>query len=176
MAMKERDEEPTYPALVAANKKAALNPTTQRPVDKKQVYTILRERCYDDANDPSDTWTHDTRASESALTEGEMAARYTWGKKMKAKNHRPDWLYKKVIWTDICSTILARSKKRNREQTLARKGKKGWGSKKSTLKNKNLKGKKTALKQNSWDSIRVWWAPVLMRGKLHVELLGEDFP
>ena len=36
-------------------------------------------------------------------------------------------------------------------------------------------GDKKKLKQNSWDSIRVWWAPILTRGKLHVEL-GEDFP
>ena len=34
----------------------------------------------------------------------------------------------------------------------------------------------TALKQNSWDTERVWWVPVLVRGKLHVELLPAAFP
>ncbi len=45
--------------------------------------------------------------------------------------------------------------------TLARKGAKGWMSSKTKLKSKSLRGKKEALKQKSWDSIRVWWAPVL---------------
>ena len=29
---------------------------------------------------------------------------------------------------------------------------------------------------NSWDTRRVWWVPVLARGKLHVDLLPEAFP
>ena len=39
----------------------------------------------------------------------------------------------------------------------------------------NLRGKPEALKQASWDAIRVWWVPVLARGKLHLELLGDEF-
>ena len=60
--------------------------------------------------------------------------------------------------------------------TLARKNGKGWMSSGSKRESQNLLGKKTALKQNSWDSIRVWWAPILTRGKLHVEILGTEFP
>lgn len=60
--------------------------------------------------------------------------------------------------------------------TLARKGSRGWGSENSKLDDKNLRGKKEVLKQKGYDSIRVWWAPVLTRGKLHVEILGSDFP
>ena len=52
MAMAQRGEEPTYPALVAANPKALLNPATGEPVDKKNVYDILRAECYDDDDDP----------------------------------------------------------------------------------------------------------------------------
>jgi len=40
----------------------------------------------------------------------------------------------------------------------------------------HLCGKKESLKQNSWDAIRVWWAPILAKGKLHIELLGGGFP
>ena len=60
--------------------------------------------------------------------------------------------------------------------TLARKGRKGWGSKGTRKRSANLRGKQEALKQRSWDAIRVWWAPVLARGKFHIVLLGEDFP
>ena len=41
---------------------------------------------------------------------------------------------------------------------------------------KNLRGDKRAVKMNSWDTLRVWWAPVLARGKLSVVLLPADFP
>ena len=40
----------------------------------------------------------------------------------------------------------------------------------------NLSGKKEALKQNSWDTVRIWWAPVLTQGKLHVVVFDEEFP
>ena len=40
----------------------------------------------------------------------------------------------------------------------------------------NLRGNRDALKQNSWGTVRVWWVPILARGKLHVEVMPEDFP
>jgi hypothetical protein len=176
MAMKERGEEPTYAKLVASNPKASCNPGTERPVDKKVVYNVLRKRCYDDPNDKSDTWTNSTRCSKNALTEKQIVARHAWAKWMKAKPHSATWYYEKLIWTDICNTILPRTLKKHEEQILARKSKKGWGSKKTKLKSRNLKGNVAATKQKSYDSIRVWWAPVLMRGKLHIEVLGQEFP
>ena len=65
---------------------------------------------------------------------------------------------------------------KHEEQILARKARKGWGSKNAKLKSRNLKGNVSSVKQTSYDSIRVWGAPMLMRGKLHIELLGEGFP
>ena len=32
------------------------------------------------------------------------------------------------------------------------------------------------LKQKSWNTRRIWWAPILTRGKLHVMTFDEDFP
>ena len=40
----------------------------------------------------------------------------------------------------------------------------------------NLKGKESALQQNSTDTLKVWWIPVLARGKLHLDVLPHDFP
>jgi len=48
MAMKDRGEEVTYPAMVAANKNALMNPETGKPVGKKRLYSIMNDRCYDD--------------------------------------------------------------------------------------------------------------------------------
>ena len=109
MAMKERGEEPTYAKLVAANPKASRNPETDRPVDKKVLYNVLRKRCYDDPKDPSDTWSNATRCSKNALTEKQIVARYAWAKWMKEKRHSPTWYYEKLIWTDICNSILPRT-------------------------------------------------------------------
>ena len=62
--MKERGEEPTYPKLGAANPTALLNPETDKPVGKKRVFAILRRRCYDDPEDPEDTWEHRARSND----------------------------------------------------------------------------------------------------------------
>ena len=40
----------------------------------------------------------------------------------------------------------------------------------------NLCLPKQVLKLNSSDIVRVWWVPILARGKLHIEFLGDDFP
>ena len=77
---------------------------------------------------------------------------------------------------DICNKILPLSEKKATEQALARKGKNGWQSTQSKSDNRNLPGKKESIKQNSWGTMRVYYAPVLARGKLHTVLLGDDFP
>ena len=59
---------------------------------------------------------------------------------------------------------------------MARKGNKGWMSEKSVEYSRNLRGKQTATKQRGWDTERVWWAPMLVRGKLHVEYFSNTFP
>ena len=174
MTMKERGEEPTYGSVVAHNPKASLNPKTKGAVSPKALYKVLRKRCYDDANDPDDTWTHDSRYSKEALTEDQIAARWAWSKMMKRAGRRPNWYYQKLIWTDLCNSILPRTRKRHQEMTLARKGKKGWGSKKSRMKSKSLRKSPSATKQTGYEAIKVYWAPVLTRGKLHIEILGES--
>ncbi len=175
MAMKARGEEVMYPKLVAACPKALENPETGEPVGERSVFDILRERCYDDKRDKEDTWDHLPCLSKWALPDGVIHARLHWAKDFKREDYDEDWLYDDIVWSDICNSILPRSTKKANEQAMARKAAKGWRSKKTKLNSKNLKGKKEALKQRSLDTIKVWWAPVLTRGKLHLELLGDDF-
>ena len=40
----------------------------------------------------------------------------------------------------------------------------------------SLKGSDSAKKQKSFDSARMYWLPILSRGKLHIEVVGEGFP
>ena len=176
MTMKDNNKEVTYPKIVAHTPKASQNPKTNRPVDKKTIYKVLRRRCYDDTKNPEDTWTHDHRYSETALTEGQMKARHNWGLEAPATLHNAQWCYTNLIWTDICASILPNTQKMHDKQVAARKGKKGWGSKKTKRKSMNLRGDKAAIKQKSHGTRKVWWAPILTRGKLHIEILGETFP
>ena len=41
---------------------------------------------------------------------------------------------------------------------------------------RNLRGNPESKKQVQRDGVRIYWAPILTRGKLHLEVLGEDFP
>ena len=176
MNMKENGGEVTYPEVVAHNPKACVNPDTERPVDKKVIYKLLKRRCHDDPDDPEDTWAHDYRCSKKALTEGKIEARYKWASELEGNILKPEWCYQHLIWTDICNSILPRSENMHLKQVLARKGRKGWGSKKTKRKSRNLQGDTKPIKQNQWGTIKVWWAPVLARGKLHIEILGTGFP
>ena len=176
MAMRARGEEVTYPALVANNKEQLTNPETGEVVNKKRVYAILEERCYDDPTNPEDTWINRARRHKMALTDEAKRRRLDWAEDFESRNHRPIYLYNNLVWTDICNTILARSEQRHKEMTLARKAHRGWGSQNTPLDSRDCVGNKSKLKQKSYDSIRVYWAPVLARGKFHIALLGEDFP
>ena len=68
MAFKRKGGEPTYSVAIATNPNASRNPGTGEPVNKKAVYTVMRERCYDDDEQPDDTWQHQVRNSQTALT------------------------------------------------------------------------------------------------------------
>ena len=156
--------------------RATRNPETGEPVNKKAVYGVLRDRCYDDEEKPEDTWTHQARNSKKALSESEMVARFNWSLWLLSLHHQAAWFFRRLLWTDICNKILPRTEKKATEQSLARKGPRGWGSSGSKGHSRNLVGKKESLKQNSWGTIRFFYARVLSRGKLSVSLLGEAFP
>ncbi len=174
MQLKKKGLEPTFSLVVAQCPKATLNPTTGVTVDKKRVYDAMRELCYD--VDPNRRWTHRPRVSKSALTEDDERKRLQFGHYVQGLGHTDHFYFWWAVWTDICNSILPRSTKRAAQQALARKAGKGWGSEGSQMRRQNMRGSNTALKQASWDSVRYWFAPVLLRGKVHVELLGCDFP
>ena len=173
MATKQRGHEPTYARTVADCRLATLNPNTGKPVTRKRVYDVFRSDCFDEnAEHP---WQHMPRYSKIALTASMMEKRVSFAKHVHSWRHTGLWFHNHVVWTDICNSILARTEKKASCQALARKRSRGWGSKGCELFSCNLKGKKEDIKQNSWDCIKIWWAPMLMRGKLHVEVFDENF-
>ena len=91
--LKAEGEEPTYSAVVAACPKAALNPSTSEPVDKKLLYTVFRESCYDDEAHPEDTRDNHRRLAQSALEGAAMERRVVFANHMLGLRHSALWYY-----------------------------------------------------------------------------------
>ena len=173
MSMKTNGIEPTYGKVVAACPKAALNPKTKRPFSKYSVYNIMGEDCYDD--DPCLPWVNKARFSKKALAPDMMERREKFADYLLALHHNSVWFFNNLVWTDLCNSIIPLSEKKANEMALARKAKKGWISPGSELSAENSKGHPEALKQRSWNTMRIWWFPMLSRGKLHVDVFDENF-
>lgn len=173
MTMKKSGIEPTYGNVVAACPKAALNPKTKRPFSKKTLYAVMQEDCYDD--DPCLPWQHKARFSKKALATDMMERRVKFADYVLELRHNANWFFNNLVWTDLCNSIIPLSEKKANQMALARKGNKGWISPGSELSSENLKGHPEALKQKSWNTMRIWWFPMLSRGKLHVDVFDENF-
>ena len=173
-AMKSNGGEPTYNLVCGSCPEAVKNPDTNKPVDKKRVYDVFRKECYDDGAD--EPWTHRRRLQKNALPDVVIQQRLKWQKWMEGLGHTAEWYYKNLIWIDLCNHILPRTQKIAAKQALARKAGSGWMSEGCQQWSRNLQGSKECLKQGGWGTTRVWWMPVLTRGKLHVEVFVDDFP
>ena len=55
---KARGVDPTYGQVCGSCKDAVINPGTGNPVDKRAVYVVFKERCYDDPEDPDNMWSN----------------------------------------------------------------------------------------------------------------------
>ena len=174
MALKKKGVEPTFGRVVAACPKAAVNPVTKQPFTKFTIYSVLADECYDE--DPCLPWEHKFRYSKAALSSEIRAKRVEFAKLVRGWTHNNTWYYNHLVWTDLCSSIIPTSEEKANEMALARKGKKGWQSPGSELSSQNLPGNSSSLHQNSWDTMRIWWFPMLCRGKLHVDCFDGNFP
>ena len=171
--LKREGEEPTYASVVAACPGATRNPKTGEPVDKKLVYQVFQEACFDE--DATDPWRHLPRLSRIALEKGAWQRRLAFAEHMHALKHKAQWYYDHLVWCDLCSSVLPRSRKKASEMAVARKGRKAWMSKGSQQHSQNLRGPQSALKLCSSDTVRVWWVPILACGKFHSKPLPDDF-
>ena len=173
-AYKEGGGEPTADVVCSRCPKATLNPETEEPVDKKVLYAVLKSECYDPGGELP--WKHESRLQNSALPDDVMAKRKAWALYLRDEFAKPvAWWFQWVMWIDVCNSILPRTEAKAKAQALARKGRKGWCSPDQKQYSRNLRGKQTVLKQKSWGTDKVWWMPVLVRGKLHTVLLPESF-
>ena len=64
-ATKRNGGEPTFKRILGSCLAAVQNPATEKPVDKKRVYDIFRDSCYDEGADQP--WKHRKRLTKTAL-------------------------------------------------------------------------------------------------------------
>ena len=174
MAHKGRGGEPTYRAAVACCPAATRNPQTGAPVDKKRVYSVFRSECHD--GDPEEPWACRPRLSKTAFTEPVRMKRLAFGHHIQSLNHPDGYYYRHVVWTDLCHEIMPLTEQKAAQQAQSRKGRRGWMSEGQQEFSANLRGPREATRQHSWGTRKVWWFPMLVRGKLHLEVLPAGFP
>ena len=174
MTLKRRGVEPTYASVTAQCPKAALNPATGQPVNKHALYKVLKEDCHDEGAD--EPWVCEATLSKSALRPAEREARKKWAKALLDGGRTGAWYYQNVIWTDISNSIIPGDEKKAFQMTMARKNRRRWHSPDAKGHSENFTPSKDALKQCSFQDHRIYWAPVLARGKLEVLVFDEDFP
>ena len=144
------------------------------PMKYHTMYLIFQEDCYDDA--PFLPWVCKARFPKTALTHEMMERRLKFADYVSALRRNNAWFFNNLVWTDLCNSIIPLSEKKANEMALARKANKGSTSPGSEMSSDNSKGHAEALKQKSWNTMRIWWFPLLARGKLHVDILDESFP
>ena len=109
------------------------------------------------------------------MTDTQIERRLDCAAALQDLGHTAKRYFEKVVYTDICNSVLPRAEAKAEEQSLARKGGKGWGSEGAQLSSDCLRGGKESWTLKSTDAERIWCAPVLACGKLHAEVLPEDF-
>ena len=151
-----------------------MNNGTGQPVVPKRARDVFRARCNDP--DSEKPWSRKARYSKNALTPDMIAKRFAFATHILATGHAQVYYYNRIIWADICNSMLPRTEGKASEQALARKGKHGWLSLGNELASPNLRGAKESEKQASWGTSKVWWAPVLARGKVRIKVFDGDYP
>ena len=119
-AHKAKGGEVTYAHVVGTCKDAVKNPATGKPVDKRAVYTVFQERCYDDEEDPSNTWKNTARLARAALPKEMKVKRYNWAVWMRGLRHTDAWYFTNLVWTDICNSVLPRREKQVSKRSRAK--------------------------------------------------------
>ena len=85
------------------------------------------------------------------------------------------WYASNVIWHDPCYTIRPAGPEKAQDQNQANKLQKRFISDDAKEYSRNLKGPGYAKKQRSWGDCKFHWILVLTRGRIHVEVLPEEW-
>lgn len=104
-----------------------------------------------------------------------QAHRLAMCKEILRGGHAPAFWSSRTVWFDPCSSILPGSEQQYEQMQQALRGNKRYQSDDAKAYSRNLRGRVTATKQRTWSGTKVNWFVVLARGKVHVEVMPEDW-
>ena len=172
--MKANGIEPTAERVIARCKEATTNPETGKPFCHETILNVFRSKCYD--KDPAFPWNHQPPKRKTALTEEQKVERCVWGQAVLDINHQARWFFAHVIWMDPCNVIVPGSLQSIEALSIAGRGRASrWMSDDAKDDSENLMASAQMGKQCRYGDKRLWWFLVLVKGKVHVEVMGEDW-
>ena len=173
MAAKKKGEEPSPALALQKCFGAAKNPATNLPFSPKHIRRVLKEDCYDIT--PEQPWRYQRCLQKTWLTPDMRDQRLAWARAELHKNYSDTWHFDNVIWFDPNSKVKPGGPKKAAEQEQVQWGTKRYISNDAKEYSRNLRAKKYASTQKSWGDARFRYVVVLTRGKLHVEVMPDDW-
>jgi hypothetical protein len=172
-AKRKHDEEPCVDAVIHACPRATFNPETSKPFCEKTIRKVFAENCYD--FNPESPWKFQNPLQKVFLPPSVKEHRLAMARHLLKQGPSSAWWANHVVWFDPCASIIPGSQKQYDAMRQAYKGRKRWMSDDAKLYSPNLSAPPTALKQKGWTGKKVNWFIVLTRGRIHVEVMPEDW-
>lgn len=174
MAIKRSGLEPSVARVRERCPGATSNPDTGLPFTDKYILDVFRGKCHDDGS--TQTWQRTTPLQKTALPEFLIEKRRTWAAGLLRAGATPGWYHRHCIWVDPCHNILTTSRRQVFDQAQASYGKaKRWMSCDQRVYSRNTRSSPYGGKQQQFGDRKVWWFIVLTRGKVHIEVMGNEW-
>jgi len=174
MAIKRAGFEPSVSLVKEKCPVATLNPETQQPFTDKYILEVFKDKCHDDGSIVP--WKQWNPLQRTALPDFLKTMRVTWGRGLLSEGASPGWFFRHCVWVDPCYNVLTTSRRQAFEQDQAKYGKgKRWISEDMRQYSRNYRASPYGGKQQQFGDRKVWWFIVLVRGRVHVEVMGAEW-
>ena len=176
MRQKENGNEPSVDVTRVRCPVATFNPKTKQPFCDKTIRKVWVADCYDFT--PEYPWKYQYPLQKKYLPADVKAHRLAMTNDILGSDSGDSvaWWSRNVVWVDPCASILPRTRQKYDRMRQAERGnKKRLISDDAKEYDRNLRGSREPLKQNSFDAEKVCWVMVLARGVVAVEMLPEGW-
>lgn len=176
MKQKEEGDEPDVEVTRIRCPAATLNTKTKKAFCDKTIRKVFLEDCYDFA--PEHPWKYQYPLQKRYIPDEVKAHRLKMASQILESEYGESvaWWSRNVLWFDPCASILPRTRQKYDRMRQAELGnKKRLISDDAKAYDKNLRGAREVMKQNSFDAEKVCWVMVVARGVVAVEVMPEDW-
>ena len=174
MSLKREGTEPSVAEVRSRCPDATWNPTTQAPFTDKYILEVFKEKCHDDGSEVP--WRQLYPYQKTALPGFLREARLVWGKEGLQTGPAAGWYFRHCMWVDPCYNILTTAARQafSHQQASYGKGKR-WMSEDMRGYSRNMRSSPYGAHQQQFGDRKVWWFVVLVRGRVHFEVMGHEW-